>query len=99
MPCRWRHRWHRIEPEAVKHFARDTESMLRFYDAPQALWSRLKTTNALERLILEFERKIKQVGAFPSARSLERSLYLVYEGLLRQAYAPFRRVYNFTRTS
>ena len=82
----------------MKHFVKDTERMLHLCGAPQAVRSRLKTTNPLERFILELGRKIKQVGALPSARSLERSLYLVYEGLLRRGYAPFRRVFDFTRT-
>lgn len=35
-------------------------------------WKRLRTTNILERLNLEFKRRTKKLGAFPSNQSLMR---------------------------
>lgn len=95
----WRRRWERREPLAVAHFWRDLDSMLIFYGANPALHSRLKTTNPLERFILELDRKFERVGVFASPRSCERLTYLVYRQLAHRGYAPIRHRVAFTRTS
>ena len=45
--------------------------------------------------LLKFER----VGVFPSARSWERTTYLVYRQLLEHGYRPTQHKSDFTRTS
>ena len=95
----WRKRWGRAEPLAVGHFWRDLESMLLFYNAPPNLRRRLKTSNPVERFILELDRKFERVGVFPSPRSWERLTYLVYRQLAHRGYAPIHHRIAFTRTS
>ncbi len=95
----WRRRWGPTEPQAVAHFWRDLESMLLFYNAPPSLRRRLKTTNPIERFILELDRKFERVGVFPSPRSWERLTYLVYRQLAHLGYAPIQHRVAFTRTS
>ena len=96
---RWARRWRPIEPEAVDLFTRDLDRMLLFYASPPGLRRRLKTTNPIERLIRELERKFEQAGPYPSARSWERATYLVYRELQHCGYAPLRRQHTFTRNS
>lgn len=95
----WRQRWERQEPLAVGHFWRDLDSMLVFYGADPVLRRRLKTTNPLERFILELDRKFERVGVFPSPKSWERITYLAYRQLVARGYAPIRHPVAFTRTS
>jgi len=95
----WRKRWERHEPLAVGHFWRDLDSMLLFYGAPAALQSRLKTSNPIERFILELDRKFERVGVFPHRHSWERITFLTYSQLVARGYAPIRHQVAFTRTS
>jgi transposase-like protein len=95
----WRRRWERAEPLAVAHFWRDLETMLLFYNASSALRRRVKTTNPLERFILELDRKFERIGVFPHARSWERITFLAYRQLVARGYAPIRHRVAFTRTS
>ena len=96
---RWEKRWEKLEPVAVAHFVRDIDRMLLFYESPRRLRRRLKTSNPIERFIRELDRKFERVGVFPSARSWERTTYLVYRQLLEHGYRPTQPKSNFTRTS
>jgi len=82
----WAERWPEAEPEAVRRFSYEFEDTLTYLNAAPEDRSRLKTTNPIERFIRELNRKIRQVGIFPSAQSLERAAYLVWRRLQRQGY-------------
>ncbi len=84
--ARWAQRWHEREPVAVARLHDDFEDTLTYLNAPEEDRPRLKTTNPIERFIEELNRKIEQVGIFPSAQSLERTVYLVWRKLQRQGY-------------
>ena len=96
---RWKRRWQTTAPIAVAHFVRDIDRMLLFYESPRRLRRRLKTSNPIERFIRELDRKFERVGVFPSARSWERTTYLVYRQLLEHGYRPTQPKSTFTRTS
>lgn len=95
----WRKRWQPQEPIAVAHFWRDLDAMLLFYAAPPNLRSRVKTSNPIERFILELDRKFERVGVFPHAQSWERLTFLTYRQLVTRGYAPIRHHVTFTRTT
>jgi len=95
----WRKRWEHREPLAVAHFWRDLDAMLLFYCAPPSLRRRLKTSNPIERFILELERKFQRVGVFSHAQSWERLTFLTYRHLVTRGYAPIRHPISFTRTT
>lgn len=95
----WRKRWEPREPLAVAHFWRDLDAMLLFYAAPAALRARLKTSNPIERFILELDRKFQRVGVFSHAQSWERLTFLTYRHLVLRGYAPIRHAVAFTRTT
>jgi len=48
-----------------------------FYEFPKPHWTRLRTTNGLERLHAEVKRRIRAVGAFPDRASAPRLIYAV----------------------
>ena len=48
---------------------KDCES-LTYYDFPRSHHSRIRTNNALERIVKEIRRRTKVVGAFPGGHSV-----------------------------
>ncbi len=58
-------RWRKELPEAVEVLERGFPAATQFYAFPKAHWTRLRTTNGLERLHGEIKRRIKATGAFP----------------------------------
>jgi putative transposase len=95
---RWRRRWLALEPEAVRCFCADFEATLVFLSLPEAEWARVRTTNPLERFIKELNRKIRQVGVFPSDRSWDRMTYLSWHYLQSGGY-PHSSSPHFTHNS
>jgi putative transposase len=67
--------WKDKEPRAVSCFARDLDSSLTFYHQPKELWTKLKSTNPLERLLRELRRRIRLVDSFANLTSADRWLY------------------------
>lgn len=86
----WVERWQEAEPQAVQRFCYEFEDTLTYLQARPKHRRRLKTTNPIERLIRELNRKMSKVGIFPSARSLGRATYLVWRKLQRQGYGRVR---------
>lgn len=83
-------RWKTIEPRAVKCFTRNLDASLTSYGQPKALWSRLKSTNPLERILREFRRRIRLVDSFPAIPAAERWFYGIARRINQQPkkYAP-----------
>lgn len=65
-------RWDKELPEAVEVLANGFGAATQFYAFPKAHWTRLRTTNGLERLHREVKRRIKATGAFPDRASALR---------------------------
>jgi transposase-like protein len=75
----WKGRWAREAPEAVRCLEVDLEALLEFLDCPRALWKKLRTTNAIERLFVEVRRRIRTMCAFTTRSSCERILFSVFD--------------------
>lgn len=56
-------------PEATTVLERGFGAATQFYAFPEAHWTRLRTTNGLERPHAEIKRRIRAVGAFPEGAS------------------------------
>ncbi|MCD6415926.1 MAG: IS256 family transposase [Planctomycetes bacterium] len=89
--ARWMARWKETEPEAARNFAYRFDDTLIYLNAPPKWRNRLKTTNPIERLIQELNKKFRKAGVFPSAQSWERAAYIVWRKLQQQGYAPTAR--------
>jgi len=68
-------RWHPKEPRAVRAFLKDIDLSLTFYDQPRPHWSRLASTNLLERQLREVRRRIRLIDSFRDEQSCERIVY------------------------
>lgn len=65
--------------------------LLTFYGFPPSQWLSLRTTNAVERLQLEFRRRVKTQGALPGESAALRLLF----GLLASGQIRLRRIKGF----
>jgi transposase-like protein len=85
---RFERRWEKTCPDLVRSLREGGEELLTFLRWPKAMWKRLRTTNAIERLNEEFRRRVKTQGSFPNA---EAGLNVLY-GLLACGVITLRRL-------
>jgi hypothetical protein len=62
---------------AVACVERDLESLLVFFDYPEAMRVGLRTTNAIERSFREVRRRTRPIGCFNNVQSCERIIYAI----------------------
>ena len=62
--------------------------MLTFFRYPRSQWNSWRTTTRIERLQLEFRRRVKTPGSFPTA---DAALALLY-GLVASGQIVFRKL-------
>jgi putative transposase len=79
----WKARWAKEAPEAVRCLEKDLEALLEFFECPRAIWKKLRTTNAIERLFVEVRRRIRTMCAFTTRSSCERILFSVFDRMNR----------------
>jgi putative transposase len=84
-------KWQKQCPAVAASLEEAGEELLTFYSFPQSQWLSLRTTNAIERLQLEFRRRVKTQGALPSETSALRLLF----GLLASGQIKLRRIKGF----
>ncbi len=65
-------RWRAQLPEAMAVLEAGFTAATQFYAFPAAHWPRIRSTNTLERLHGEVQRRVKAVGAFPDRASALR---------------------------
>ena len=65
-------RWAKQVPEANECLRGGFAAATRFFAFPKAHWQRIRSTNGLERLHGEIQRRIRAVGAFPDRESALR---------------------------
>jgi len=70
-------RWQRELPEAIKVLERGFAAATQFYAFPEPHWTKLRTTNGIERLHGEIKRRIRSAGAFPDRASALRLITAV----------------------
>lgn len=81
-------KWSKELPGVVKSLEEAGDELLTFYRFPPEQWRSLKTTNPIERLNLEFKRRVKTQCSLPSEKS---AIHLLY-GLLLSGQIRFRKI-------
>jgi transposase-like protein len=84
-------KWRRLCPAVAASLEEAGDELLTFYAFPQSQWLSLRTTNSVERLQLEFRRRVKTQGALPSETAALRLLF----GLLASGQIRLRRIKGF----
>jgi len=78
----WKKHWDVEEPSAVKCLAKDLRECLSYYDFPEEHWTKIRTTNILERSFREVRRRTRPMGGtFVNAASADRIYHNVFEML------------------
>lgn len=71
--------WRKAYPRAVSCLERDIDQLLAFFGIKnEALWSRLRTTNLIERSFREVRRRTRPMGVFTNTESLQRIVFAVF---------------------
>jgi putative transposase len=74
--------WRKDYPRAVACVERDLDQLLSFFQIKNAkLWSRLRTTNLIERSFREVRRRTRPMGVMAHTQSLQRIVFAVFHHL------------------
>ena len=62
-------RWQHAEPEALRILDNGLDDSIVFFDFPRHLWTKIRTTNAVESTFAHVRRRIRWMGAFKNTKS------------------------------
>jgi putative transposase len=75
-------RWRRAYPSAVACLKKDFDQLLSFFQVKNSQqWSRLRTTNLIERAFREVRRRTRPMGVMAHTQSLQRIVFAVFHHL------------------
>jgi putative transposase len=75
-------RWAKAYPKAVNCLKKDFDQLLSFFQIKDSrLWSRLRTTNLIERSFREVRRRTTPMGVMAHTQSLQRIVFAVFHHL------------------
>jgi len=77
----WRVTWVVEEERAVRCLEKDLFHCFHYFTFPRPLWTKIRTTNILERAFREVRRRTRPMGVFTNAQSAERIMYGVTQHL------------------
>lgn len=75
----WKWRWQSVYPGPVRRLERDLPELLNFFQLPQHLWKKLRTTNAIERCFVEVRRRTRPMVVFVNVQSVDRIIYAIFQ--------------------
>jgi putative transposase len=79
---RFSSRWTKTYPRAVACLNKDFDQLLSFFQIKNSqLWSRLRTTNLIERAFREVRRRTRPMGVMAHTQSLQRIVFAVFHHL------------------
>lgn len=79
---RFASRWRKAYPRAVACLEKDLDPLLHFFQIKRPeLWSRLRTTNLIERSFREVRRRTRPMGVMANTKSLQRIVFAVFHHL------------------
>jgi putative transposase len=79
---RFSSRWRKTYPKAVACLKKDFDQLLSFFEIKNSnLWSRLRTTNLIERAFREVRRRTRPMGVMAHTQSLQRIVFAVFHHL------------------
>jgi putative transposase len=79
---RFSSRWAKTYPRAVACLKKDFDQLLSFFQIKNSqLWSRLRTTNLIERAFREVRRRTRPMGVMANTQSLQRIVFAVFHHL------------------
>ena len=86
-------KWKKLCPGVAASLEEAGENLLMFYQFPESQWRSLRTTNAIERMQLEFRRRVKTQAALPN----EGAVLRVFFGLWISGQMKLHRINGYPR--
>src|SRR5579872_3094484 len=83
-PSQFRFHWRAPYPALVRRLERELPELLAFFELPQPLWRKLRTTNAIERCFVEVRRRTRPMVLFVNVASVERIIYAIFHSFNQQ---------------
>jgi putative transposase len=77
MISRFRHKWAKSHPKAVRNLLRNIDLTLSYLSLPPPMWVKARTTNLLDRFFREIRRRINPMGPFLDRPSASRILFAI----------------------
>jgi putative transposase len=71
--------WRKSYPTVVRQLQKDLPELLSFFDFPQHLWRKLRTTNIIERCFVEVRRRTRPMVCFVNVESVDRIIYSIFQ--------------------
>ena len=71
-------RWRDAYPQLVTRLLRDLPDLLAFFQCPRSLWRKLRTTNVIERCLVEVRRRTRPMVCFVNVQSVERIIFSIF---------------------
>jgi putative transposase len=72
-------RWRKSYPTVVRQLQKDLPELLSFFNFPQHLWRKLRTTNIIERCFVEVRRRTRPMVCFVNVGSVDRIIYSIFQ--------------------
>jgi transposase-like protein len=92
----WKNIWQIQAERGVRCLEEDLAELLTFYDFPQKDWTKIRSTNYLERVFREIRRRTRVITTFPNSGSAERIMVALSEAFLIKPTLPSK---EFTQNS
>jgi putative transposase len=77
----WASHWRDVSAKAVTCMEDDLEELLAYHTCPKEHWSKVRTTNAIERAFREVRRRTRPMSCFQNSQSVDRIVYGVISHL------------------
>jgi transposase-like protein len=91
----WAKFWNPIAPNAVKCLLDDIEDLLRFFNEPEHLLIKLRTTNLIERCFRKVRRRTRTMSCFQNSDSVQRIIFAVFYRLNKKwKFKPLKITHN-----
>jgi len=91
-------RWRNAYPSMVKKLEQDLPELLAFFNEPQSLWRKLRTTNIIERCFVEVRRRTRPMVCFVNVKSVDRIIFSIFNRFNLQ-WSRRRTLKLFTQTT
>jgi transposase-like protein len=75
----WKQKWGKLVPKVVDCLEKDLEELLTFFDEDKKLWSKLRTTNAIERVFRELRKRTRPMCSFANINSCDRIIFCLFK--------------------
>ena len=74
----WANKWRERAPKAVKCMEDDYEYLTVFSDEPENYHVKIRTANAIERMLREVRRRVRPINCFENRAGAERIIFAVF---------------------